>query len=65
MKIFFVCSIPLLAELIMGKITQKDTVGAYRLLNPKLRVFGWINVLTAVLISSFYFVVGGVISPPW
>lgn len=57
--IFFVCSIPLLAELIMGKITHKDTVGAYRVVNPKLQIFGWINVLTAVLISSFYFVVGG------
>jgi len=57
--ILFVCSIPLLAELIMGKVTQKDTVGAYNFVNPKLKVFGWLNVLISVLISSFYFVVGG------
>ena len=43
----------------LGKITQKDTIGAYAYINPKLKIFGWLNILTAILISSFYFVVGG------
>jgi len=57
--ILIICAVPLIAELMMGKITQKDTLGAYAYINPKLKIFGWLNILTAVLISSFYFVVGG------
>lgn len=57
--ILLICAIPLIAELMLGKITQKDTIGAYAYINPKLKIFGWLNILTAILISSFYFVVGG------
>ena len=57
--ILFVCVIPLLGELILGKITKKDPVGAYEIACPKAKPLGWLNVVTSVLISSFYFVVGG------
>ncbi|MCQ2957579.1 MAG: sodium-dependent transporter [Candidatus Gastranaerophilales bacterium] len=57
--ILFICSIPLLAELILGKISQKNTLGAYCSINPKFEAFGWLNVISTIMISSFYFVVGG------
>lgn len=57
--IISVCVVPLLAEMILGKISQKDTIGAFCSVNPKFRVCGVLNVITAILVSSFYFVVGG------
>ena len=57
--VFFICAIPLLCELIFGKIAQKDVVGAYKLLSPKLQACGWLSVITAIAVASFYFVVGG------
>jgi len=54
-----ICFIPLLAELAVGKITQKECVGAYESVNPSLKFFGFLNPFTAVLVASFYFVVGG------
>jgi len=57
--VFFICSIPLIGELLFGKISQKNVVGAFNFINPKLKIFGWLNVFTSVFISAFYFVVGG------
>ncbi len=57
--ILTICVIPLICELSIGKYTKKENVGAYAVVNSKLKFFGWINVITATIISSFYFVVGG------
>ena len=54
-----ICFIPLLAELAIGKITQKECIGAFETVNPKLKFFGLMNPITGVLVASFYFVVGG------
>lgn len=54
-----ICFIPLLAELAIGKITQKECIGAFETVSPKLKLFGLMNPLTGVLVASFYFVVGG------
>ena len=57
--ILTICFIPLFVELAIGKITKKECIGAYESVNPKLKVLGFLNPLTGVLISSFYFIVGG------
>lgn len=59
LTILFVCSLPLICELSFGKRTKKESVGAYGSVNPKLKIFGWLNVITATIIASFYFVIGG------
>lgn len=57
--ILFVCSLPLICELSFGKRTKKENVGAYGAVNKNLKIFGWLNVITATIIASFYFVIGG------
>ena len=57
--ILTICFIPLFAELAVGKITKKECIGAYESINPKLKFFGFMNPITGILISSFYFIVGG------
>ncbi len=57
--IMTICFIPLFAELAVGKITKKECIGAYESVNPKLKFFGVLNPITGILISSFYFIVGG------
>jgi NSS family neurotransmitter:Na+ symporter len=57
--ILSICFIPLMAELYMGKMLKKECIGAYEGINKKLKLFGFLNPFTGVLISSFYFVVGG------
>ena len=57
--ILLVCSLPLICELSFGKRTKKENVGAYGSVNPKLKIFGWMNIITAVIITSFYIVIGG------
>ncbi len=54
-----ICFIPLLAELLFGKITKKECIGAFESVNPKFKVFGAMNPLNAVFIPSFYCVIGG------
>lgn len=54
-----ICFIPLVAELVMGKNTKKECIGAYESVNPKLKPIGILNPITGILIMSFYFVVGG------
>ncbi len=57
--IAFICIIPLLCELFIGKIYKKDTVSAFAEINPKFKWFGWLCIITVILIPCFYFVVGG------
>ena len=57
--IAFICIIPLLCELFIGKIYKKDTVSAIAEINPKFKWFGWLCIITVILIPCFYFVVGG------
>ena len=57
--ILTICFIPLICEMFVGKYTKKESVTAYETINPKLKIFGWSNTITAIIISSFYFVVGG------
>ena len=57
--ILFICAIPLCLELALGKYFKKDTITCYENISPKLRWFGLLNLITAILIPAFYFVVGG------
>ena len=57
--ILTICFIPLFTELTIGKITKKECIGTYEQVSPKLKILGFLNPLTGVLISSFYFIVGG------
>ena len=57
--IAFICIIPLLCELLIGKIYRTDTISAFSEINPKFKWFGWLCIFTVVLIPCFYFVVGG------
>ena len=57
--IAFICIIPLLCELYIGKIYKQDTVSAFAEINPKFKWFGWLCIITVILIPCFYFVVGG------
>ena len=49
----------MLAELSIGRSTQKNVVGAFRRLNPGWSFAGGIGVLTLFVIMSYYSVVGG------
>jgi len=57
--IMTICFIPLVAELATGKITKKECIGAFESINPKFKLIGAMNPVTGILITSFYFVVGG------
>ncbi len=57
--IAFICVIPLCCELAIGKLFKTDTVNAFKLINPHFKWFGWLCILTVLLIPCFYFVVGG------
>lgn len=54
-----ICFIPLMNELYIGKLTKKECVGAYESINKNFKYFGALNPITGILISSFYFIVGG------
>jgi len=64
---YFVCliivGIPILiAELILGRRTQRAAVGAFEVLDQKgtgWKVAGWFGVLASFLIMSFYSVIAG------
>ena len=50
----------MLAELAMGRSTQRDAIGAFRTLGgPLWSFFGWFSLLAAFILLSFYCVVGG------
>ncbi len=57
--IAFICIIPLICELAIGKIYRTDTINALKEINPKFKWFGWLCIATVILIPCFYFVVGG------
>lgn len=57
--IAFLCVIPLCSELAIGKIYRADTINSFQKINPKLKWFGWLCIITVILIPCFYFVVGG------
>lgn len=57
--IITICFVPLICEMFIGKYTKKESVTALASINPKFKPFGWLNSVTAIIISSFYFVVGG------
>ena len=57
--IITICFIPLICELFIGKYTKKECVTALGSVNPKFKIFGWLNAITGIIISAFYFVVGG------
>lgn len=54
-----ICFIPLINELYIGKLTKKECIGAYESINKNFKYVGALNPITGVLISSFYFIVGG------
>lgn len=49
----------MLGEMIIGRKTQLDPYGAYKKLNKNWGFLGFIGILTAFLILSYYSVVGG------
>lgn len=57
--IAFICIIPLCCELAIGKKYKTDTVNAFKTINPKFKWFGWLCIITVMMIPCFYFVVGG------
>ena len=57
--IFTICILPLICELFLGKFFQKNIVSVFEAINKKCSIFGWLCILTAILIPCFYFVVGG------
>ena len=57
--IMTICFIPMISELAFGKIIKKEVVSSYEAVNPKFKIFGFLNPLASILISSFYFIVGG------
>jgi NSS family neurotransmitter:Na+ symporter len=57
--IVFICSIPMLAEFLIGSQSRKGVFGAYNFAAPKSQNLAWLCVLSAVVILGFYCVVGG------
>ena len=57
--IFTICILPLISELFLGKFFQRNIVSIFETINKKCSVFGWLCIVTAILIPCFYFVVGG------
>ncbi len=59
----FVIALPIfMAEILVGRHTQKSAVDAYYELgnhSSNWRIFGWFNVITSFLILSYYCIVSG------
>jgi len=55
----FICIVPLICELFLGKKFKLAVVGTYASINKKFKIFGWLNFFTIILIAGYYFVVGG------
>lgn len=59
----FLISLPIfLAELVIGRHTQKSPIFAYSELSnhsPHWKLVGWFNVITSFIIISYYAVIGG------
>ena len=52
--ILTICFIPMMTEILFGKITQKECIGAFEAVNPKFKILGMLNPLTAIIVPSFY-----------
>ncbi len=55
----FVGFVIMMAELAMGRKTNKGTVGAYHALSKRFKWVGWLAVFSPFVILSFYTVLGG------
>ena len=58
--VFFVCLPVMLAELSVGRASQKDPLGAYRQLSGNSRAWpiaGWLVLITPYMIAVFYMVI--------
>ncbi len=55
----FICSIPLLCELLLGKQMRRGVIRSYEKINKHMSIFGWLCFITSIFIPCFYFVVGG------
>lgn len=49
----------MLTEISLGRHTQKNTIGTFRMLNRKFSWVGWFGVITGAVILCYYFHVGG------
>lgn len=49
----------MLTEMSLGRHTQKNAVSAFSVLNPKWKFVGFIGILAAFIVLSYYGVVGG------
>lgn len=49
----------MLTEISLGRHTQKNTLGTFRMLNRKFSWVGWFGVITGAVILCYYFHVGG------
>ncbi len=49
----------MLAEMIIGRESKQNVVGAYRHFSPRWSIFGYGNVIIPLLIMGFYLVVAG------
>ncbi len=55
-----VCALPLLVlELTVGRTLQTDVVSAFRSVNPRYTILGWIVITGVLLILSYYLVLTG------
>ncbi len=54
-----ICAIPLCVELAAGKIYKSDIISIYKSIDKRLTIFGYLTLITVVLVPCFYFVVGG------
>ncbi len=55
----FICSVPLLCELLLGKQMRRGVIRSYEKINKKFSIFGWLCFATSIFIPCFYFVVCG------
>lgn len=58
--VFFICLPVMLAEMSVGRNTQKDPLGAYSILSQrasKWSLAGWLSIITPFMIAVFYSVI--------
>ncbi|MDC1346567.1 sodium-dependent transporter [Glaciecola sp.] len=58
--VFFICLPVMLAEMSVGRNTQKDPLGAYSIIsnkNPTWSIAGWLSIITPFMIAVFYLVI--------
>jgi NSS family neurotransmitter:Na+ symporter len=57
--VFFICLPVMMAEMSVGRQTQRDPLGAYKSLAPnsKWSIAGWLSIVTPFMIAVFYSVI--------